>query len=49
MARATRSPARRKRHKKILKMAKGYRGGRSKLYRTALETVKRALVYSYRE
>ncbi|HDL09718.1 MAG TPA: 50S ribosomal protein L20 [Candidatus Omnitrophica bacterium] len=49
MARATRSPARRKKHKKILKMAKGYRGGRSKLYRTALETVKRALVYSYRD
>jgi large subunit ribosomal protein L20 len=49
MARVTRAPARKKRHKKILKMAKGYRGGRSKLYRTALETVKRALVYSYRD
>jgi large subunit ribosomal protein L20 len=38
-----------KRHKKYLKMAKGYRGGRSKLYRTARETVERALVYAYRD
>lgn len=49
MARVKRAPARRKRRKKILKMAKGYRGGRRKLYRTALETVRRALVYSYRD
>ncbi len=49
MARVKRAPARKKRHNKILKMAKGYRGGRGKLYRTVLETVKRALVYSYRD
>ncbi|MDP8216296.1 MAG: 50S ribosomal protein L20 [Candidatus Kaelpia imicola] len=49
MVRVKRAPARKKRHNKILKMAKGYRGGRGKLYRTALETVRRALVYSYRD
>lgn len=49
MARVRRAPARKRRHKKILKMAKGYWGGRRRLYRTALETVRRALVYSYRD
>ena len=39
----------RRRHKKILKMAKGYRGGRSKLFRSAVETVDRALNYAYRD
>ena len=38
-----------RRHKKVLKMAKGYRGGRSKLYRSAVETVDRALNYAYRD
>jgi large subunit ribosomal protein L20 len=38
-----------RRHKKYLDMAKGYRGGRSKLYRTAREAVERALAYSYRD
>ena len=38
-----------KRHKKYLDLAKGYRGGRSKLYRTAREAVERAMVYSYRD
>ncbi len=38
-----------RRHKKVLKMAKGYRGGRSKLYRSAAETVDRALNYAYRD
>jgi large subunit ribosomal protein L20 len=38
-----------RRHKKYLDLAKGYRGGRSKLYRTAREAVERALVYSYRD
>ncbi|MBG0775292.1 MAG: 50S ribosomal protein L20 [Desulfovibrionaceae bacterium] len=38
-----------RRHKKYLKMAKGYRGGRSVLYRTARETVERALCYAYRD
>ena len=39
----------RSRHKKVLKMAKGYRGGRSKLFRSAVETVDRALNYAYRD
>jgi len=38
-----------RRHKKILKLAKGYRGARSKLYRNAAETVDRALNYAYRD
>ncbi|MFA5270762.1 MAG: 50S ribosomal protein L20 [Candidatus Omnitrophota bacterium] len=42
-------PAARARKKKILKMAKGYWGRRSKHYRRAIETVRRALVYSYRD
>ena len=41
--------ASRRRRKKILKMAKGQYGGRSRLYRTARESVARALVYSYRD
>ena len=37
------------RHKKYLKRAEGYWGGRSRLYRTAREAVERSLVYSYRD
>lgn len=36
-----------KRHKKILKMAKGYRGGKSKLYRVANEQVMKSGQYAY--
>ena len=39
----------RRRHKKYLKLAKGYVGGRGKLYRTARETVERAGVFAYRD
>jgi large subunit ribosomal protein L20 len=39
----------RRRRKKILKLAKGYRGGRSKLYRTAADSVDKALMYAYRD
>lgn len=39
----------RKRRKKILELAKGYRGGRSKLFRTAKNAVIKALTYSYRD
>jgi large subunit ribosomal protein L20 len=39
----------RKRHKKILELAKGFRGGRSKLYRTAKNAVTKALTYAYRD
>ncbi|MCD6228440.1 MAG: 50S ribosomal protein L20 [Candidatus Omnitrophica bacterium] len=47
--RATRSPASRKRKKKVLKSTKGYWGKRSKVYRRALETLRRAYVYAYRD
>lgn len=47
--RVKRGKAAHKRHKKYLKMAKGYRGGRSKLYRTAREAVERGLCYAYRD
>jgi len=39
----------RKRRKKILKLAKGFRGGRSKLFRTAADSVDKALMYAYRD
>lgn len=47
MPRATNNPASRERRRKVLKRAKGFRGGRSKLIRTAMETVKRAMAYAY--
>jgi len=37
----------RKRHKKILKLAKGYRGARSKQYRIAKQSVMRAMAHAY--
>lgn len=37
------------RRKKVLKLAKGFRGGHSKLFRTAADTVDRALMYAYRD
>ena len=49
MARTTHRVSAKKRKKRTLKAAKGYRGGRSKLYRTAKETVARARAYSYRD
>ena len=39
----------RRRRKKVLKLAKGFRGGRSKLFRTAADSVDKALMYSYRD
>ena len=39
----------RKRRKKVLKLAKGFRGGRGKLFRTASDAVDKALMYSYRD
>ena len=39
----------RKRRQKILKLAKGFRGGRSKLFRTARNAVIKALTYAYRD
>jgi len=49
MPRVKRGTKARKRHKKILKLAKGNVGGRRKLYRQARETVERGLVYAYRD
>ncbi len=49
MPRTKHSVASHRRKKKIFKLAKGYTGGRSKLYRTAREAVNRALAYSYRD
>jgi len=37
----------RKRHKKVLKMAKGFRGARSKQYRVAKQSVMRAMAHSF--
>jgi large subunit ribosomal protein L20 len=49
MARVKTTVARLKRRNKILRAAKGARGARSKLYKTAKETVERALRYAYRD
>lgn len=38
-----------RRRQKVLKLARGFRGGRSKLYRTAAGTLDRALRYAYRD
>jgi len=39
----------RHRRKRVLKMAKGFRGGRSKLFRTAHNATDKALTYAYRD
>jgi large subunit ribosomal protein L20 len=39
----------RKRRQKVLKLAKGFRAGRSKLFRTAADSVDKALSYAYRD
>ncbi len=39
----------RQRRQKVLKLARGFRGGRSKLFRTAAGTLDRALRYAYRD
>ena len=49
MPRATNSPASRKRRKRILLRAKGFRGLRSKLYRYAKDAVYKARQYEYRD
>ena len=45
--RVKRGLAAHRRHKKYLDMAKGFRGGRSRLYRTAREAVERSLAYAF--
>ncbi len=49
MPRVKRGFKARRRRKKILKLAKGFVGGRRRLYRQARETVERGLVYAYRD
>ncbi len=49
MPRVKGGPASRRRRRKIMKLAKGYVGGRRRLYRVARETVERGLVYAYRD
>ncbi len=49
MPRVTRGFKARRRRNRVLKLAKGYRGGKSRLYRTATEAVDKALGYAYRD
>lgn len=49
MPRAKNSVASRRRRKKVIKLARGYWGARSRLFRTAREAVDRAQVYAYRD
>ncbi len=49
MPRAKTVPAGRARRRRFLKRAKGFVGGRRKLYRTARETVQRALMFATRD
>ncbi len=49
MPRVKRGFKARRRRNKVLKQAKGFVGGRSRLYRTATESVDRAMSFSYRD
>lgn len=49
MPRAKGGSKSRQRRKKIMKAAKGYVGGRGRLYRSARETVERSLAFAYRD
>ncbi len=49
MSRATNAKTANARHKKILKLAKGYRGRNSTNYRIAIEKVEKGLQYAYRD
>jgi large subunit ribosomal protein L20 len=49
MPRATSGPLTHRRHKKVLKMAKGYWGARRRTYKQAKITVMRALQFAYRD
>jgi large subunit ribosomal protein L20 len=49
MPRVKNSVATRRRRKKVLELAQGARGGRSKLFKSAKETVQRGLVYAFRD
>ena len=49
MPRATSSPARNRRKKKVFRVAKGYFGGRKNLFRTAKDAVEKGWQHAYRD
>jgi len=49
MPRVKRGVTARARHKKVLKLARGYRGARSRVYRVAVQAVTKAGQYAYRD
>ncbi|MEW6446733.1 MAG: 50S ribosomal protein L20 [Bacillota bacterium] len=49
MPRVKSSVVQRRRHKKILKLARGYWGAKSKLFRVAKQQVMKSLMYAYRD
>jgi len=49
MPRVKGGPSTKRRHKKYLKAAKGFRAGRGNLYRSAREAVERGLAFAYRD
>ena len=49
MPRASNNVQRTRRRKKVLKQARGYRGGRHRLYIPARETLERGLQFAYRD
>ena len=49
MVRVTYGAARAKKKQRLFKLARGYRGGRSKLWRTVQETLLRSWAYAYRD
>lgn len=49
MPRTKNGPASRERKRRYLKAAKGFYGGRSRLYRAARESVERSMVFAYRD
>ncbi|MCL1979952.1 MAG: 50S ribosomal protein L20 [Proteobacteria bacterium] len=49
MPRVTRGFKARRRRNKVLSLAKGYRGGKHRLFKSAVEAVDRALCYAYRD
>jgi len=49
MARVKGGVVTRRRHKKVLKLAKGYRGSKSRIFRTANQQVLKSLAYAFRD
>ncbi|MCL5292741.1 MAG: 50S ribosomal protein L20 [Actinobacteria bacterium] len=49
MPRASRAKGAKRRHKKILELAKGYRGAKSRRFKNAKEQVMKSLSYAYRD